>query len=143
MMTNASASAAMVLAAPSSAKAAAEMAGEATKAKTGNMVNYESFLQLLVAQMKNQDPTQPTDSGEYLSQLASFSSVEQAIQTNEKLDALLAQGSLAQAGGLVGRRYTSADATGVIASVTLGAEGLTLTLDNGKKVKLGDGVTIS
>jgi flagellar basal-body rod modification protein FlgD len=57
-------------------------------------VDYDSFLRLLVAQMRNQDPTSPTDSSEYFSQLASFSNVEQGLRMNDRLDALLAQGSM-------------------------------------------------
>jgi flagellar basal-body rod modification protein FlgD len=126
----------------SSAATTAPAQGQATKS-SANMVNYEAFLQLLVAQMKNQDPTQPTDSGEYLSQLASFSGVEQAIQTNDKLDAMLAQNSIAQAGALVGRHYAAGDVEGVITSVTFSGGSMTLTLDNGERVKPGDGATIS
>ena len=50
---------------------------EAKKGKDGP--DQEMFLQLLVAQMQYQDPLQPTDNGEYLSQLASFTQIE-AIQ---------------------------------------------------------------
>ena len=60
-------------------------------------VDYNSFLKLLVQEMKNQDPTSPTDPTQYLGQLASFSNVEQAIQTNSKLDTLLTTSSLTQA----------------------------------------------
>ena len=59
-------------------------------------VDYESFLKLLVAELKNQDPTQPMDSTQYMAQLASFSQVEQSIQTNTKLDQLLQASQLSQ-----------------------------------------------
>jgi flagellar basal-body rod modification protein FlgD len=49
-------------------------------------LDYNSFLKLLVAEMKNQDPTNPTDTAKYISELASFSSVEQGVNTNRKLD---------------------------------------------------------
>ena len=45
-------------------------------------VDYNAFLQLLIAQMKNQDPTKPMDSAQLMSQLASFSNVEQGIKIN-------------------------------------------------------------
>ena len=51
--------------------------------------DYQMFLSLLTAEMKNQDPTEPMDSTEFVSQLASFSSVEQQTETNSKLDELL------------------------------------------------------
>ena len=42
-------------------------------------VNEQMFLQLLVAQLKNQDPMNPTDSTQFVSQLAQFSELEQVI----------------------------------------------------------------
>jgi len=50
--------------------------------------DFDSFLQLLTAQLRNQDPLSPIDSTQFVEQLASFSSVEQQIETNNKLDAL-------------------------------------------------------
>ena len=68
-----------------------------------NTVDYNTFLQLLVAEMKNQDPTNPMDTAQYMSQFAQLSTVEQAMQTNSKLDALLSSQSLSQANGLIGK----------------------------------------
>jgi len=44
------------------------------------------FLQLLVSQMQNQDPMNPMDGKDLAAQLAQFSSVEQLININTKLD---------------------------------------------------------
>lgn len=74
-------------------------------------VDYNSFLRLLVAQMKNQDPTNPMDSTQYVAQLASFSQVEQSVQMNNKLDQILQGSALSQAGDLIGNQITSADGT--------------------------------
>jgi flagellar basal-body rod modification protein FlgD len=111
-------------------------------------VNYNDFLQLLIAQMKNQDPTSPTDMAQYMSQFAQLSSVEQAIQTNAKLDTMLSTSALAQAEGLIGRTaaFTSEDGqstTGKIMSVSIIQGGAVATLDTGVQVKLGPGITFS
>jgi flagellar basal-body rod modification protein FlgD len=45
----------------------------------GSGVNEQMFLNLLVAQLKNQDPMNPTDSTQFVSQLAQFSELEQVI----------------------------------------------------------------
>ena len=50
--------------------------------------DFQGFLQLLTAQLRNQDPLSPIDSTQFIEQLASFSSVEQQIKTNTKLDNL-------------------------------------------------------
>ena len=48
--------------------------------------DFETFLTLLTAQMRNQDPLKPMESTEYVAQLASFSSVEQQVRTNDSLE---------------------------------------------------------
>lgn len=48
--------------------------------------DFESFLTLLTAQLRNQDPLSPLDSTQFVQQLASFSAVEQQIETNRRLD---------------------------------------------------------
>lgn len=52
---------------------------------TAKLANENTFLQLLVAQIKNQDPTNPTDSVQFLSQLAQFSQLEQLIGIRQEL----------------------------------------------------------
>jgi flagellar basal-body rod modification protein FlgD len=108
-------------------------------------VDYESFLKLLVAQLKNQDPTNPTDGTQFLSQLASFSTVEQAIQTNSKLDTLITGSLLERASSAVGRVASSPDGsvTGVVQSVSVSENGLIAHLRNGFSIRLGEGVSIS
>lgn len=108
-------------------------------------LDYDSFLTLLIAQLKNQDPTEPQDSAEYIAQLATFSNVEQAIKTNAKLDELLTTFSLSQAEGLIGRTVTSADGTisGTVEAVKIITGGAVAILEGGEEVELGAGIQIS
>lgn len=62
--------------------------------------DFDTFLTLLTTQLKNQDPSKPFDSTEFVGQLASFSSVEQQIATNTKLDGLIASINGSAASGL-------------------------------------------
>jgi flagellar basal-body rod modification protein FlgD len=55
------------------------------------LANEQTFLQLLVAQIKNQDPLQPTDSVQFVSQLAQFSQLEQTIAVRQDADAIRSQ----------------------------------------------------
>ncbi|WP_159589113.1 flagellar hook assembly protein FlgD [Chelativorans xinjiangense] len=107
-------------------------------------VDYQSFLKLLVAEMKNQDPTSPMESTDYVAQLASFSQVEQSVQINDKLEQILAASSLSQASGLVGREITSADGsvTGIVSEVKLYSDGVVAKLEGGQEVTVGPGVVI-
>ena len=108
-------------------------------------VDYQSFLKLLVAQMKNQDPTNPMDSTQYMAQLASFSQVEQSVQMNQKLDQMLQSSTLAQADAIIGRTITSADGetSGKVSEVRLFANGIVAVLEGGKEVVVEPGVRIS
>ena len=56
----------------------------------GEDINKDLFIKILVAQMTNQDPMNPQDPTEYVSQLAQFSSLEQSMRLNESMDILLA-----------------------------------------------------
>ena len=72
-----------------------------TKAPSGSPVisgkaeglasDFETFLKMLTAQARYQDPLEPIDSTEYAAQLAQFSMVEQQVQTNDTLSALMGQ----------------------------------------------------
>lgn len=68
--------------------------------------DFDMFLRLLTTQMRNQDPLNPADSTEYTAQLATFSGVEQQVQTNDLLKAMAAQmgtSGMAQMAAWVGR----------------------------------------
>lgn len=60
--------------------------------------DFETFLKMLTVQMENQDPLNPVDSADYAVQLATFSSVEQQVLTNDLLTSLTAT----MAGGGIG-----------------------------------------
>lgn len=51
--------------------------------------DFNSFLQLLTAQLKNQDPTAPMDSTQFVTQLTQLSQVEQSIKSNQNLENIL------------------------------------------------------
>ncbi len=51
--------------------------------------NFDTFLTILTAQIQNQDPLEPMDSGEFTSQLVQFSGVEQQIRANKQLETLI------------------------------------------------------
>lgn len=73
--------------------------------------NFETFLLLLTAQLKNQDPLSPVDSNQFTSQLTQMAGVEQQLLTNDLLTALLEQsggGGMANAANYIGRDATAA-----------------------------------
>jgi flagellar basal-body rod modification protein FlgD len=73
------------------ASSASKSAGSASSAITnaaGGAMGKDEFVKLLITQMKNQDPMNPMDGKDLAAQLAQFSSVEQLININAKLDGL-------------------------------------------------------
>src|SRR2546427_9233524 len=58
--------------------------------------NFNSFLQLLTTQLKNQNPLDPLDTNQFTQQLVSFAQVEQQLKANEQLTALVALQQTAQ-----------------------------------------------
>lgn len=127
-----------VLASTPAAAATSQPAGAASA------LDYNAFLRLLMAQMQYQDPTNPTDSTQWVSQLATFSSVEQSIQANAKLDQILVNSAASGAAALIGRTIVSADGQtrGKVASVSVTGQGQTATLEDGTVVDLSAGFTV-
>lgn len=60
--------------------------GSSNSAALSSSANEQTFLQLLVAQLENQDPTQPQDGTQFVAELAQFSSLEQEIGMHQDLD---------------------------------------------------------
>jgi len=73
---------------PTAAGAAASAAASPTSTANDSL-GKTAFLQLLVTQLKNQDPLQPQDNSAFLAQLAQFSSLEQLQQINQNTTQLL------------------------------------------------------
>jgi flagellar basal-body rod modification protein FlgD len=74
-------------AARASAYATSEPSSTSTTTDSTTITSAD-FLTLLVTQMKNQDPTQPTDPTQYVQQLVGVSSLEQLIDVNKQLTSL-------------------------------------------------------
>jgi len=71
--------------------------------------DYESFLNLLVAQVSHQDPLKPIDGTEFVSQLATLTGVEQSVKLNDQMQSLRTQLALSAAlseSSLIGRTVT-------------------------------------
>ena len=82
-------------------------------------LQQEDFLQLLLAQLSYQDPLEPLDNQEFLAQIAEFTGLEQARQTNDRVESLLSFSSSNQAIELLGRTVEVQTAGGpVVAEVS-------------------------
>jgi flagellar basal-body rod modification protein FlgD len=113
----------------------------------GTSEDKQMFLNLLVAQLRYQDPMNPADSGEFLAQSAQFTALEKMQDVADQTAALLSAQVSFGATGLVGRyvRYLDEDGdahTGQVGSVTYDANGPMLVVDD-EPVSLGQIQTVS
>jgi flagellar basal-body rod modification protein FlgD len=72
--------------------------------QSGGTLGKDDFLQILVTQLKNQDPMQPMEDKEFIAQMAQFSSVEQLTNISTQIG--LMRQSLGFASGLIGKSVT-------------------------------------
>jgi flagellar basal-body rod modification protein FlgD len=71
-----------------SSSSGAQTASGTVSATQSGSVDKNMFLQLLVAQLRNQDPLNPTDGTQFLGELAQFQQLEQATNTGEDITAI-------------------------------------------------------
>ena len=117
----------------------------------------DEFLQLLVAQMKNQDPLNPTDSSQSIAQMAQFSSLEQMQNLNTTMTSMQnyqTANTLVNNAVMIGKTVSAITSTGnmvsgVINAVGVSGDGVTAlysVTDSDKKttiIEAGDIVSIS
>ena len=107
--------------------------------------NFNSFLKLLTTELKYQDPLKPLDPTQTVTQLATFSAVEQAVKTNSLLTKLIDVSSKTQASLLIGRTLSSIDGNklGVINSITSFNSTPTAIMDTGKRIEITPDLIVS
>lgn len=99
----------------SATAAAASSLTNSEEEKSAISGDFQTFLSLLTAQMRNQDPLKPMESTEFVSQLANFSAVEQQVKTNDALEAIYtALSSDANLGNLASWIGREAQVTGAV-----------------------------
>ena len=114
---------------------------------TASSEDKQMFLELMVAQLRYQDPLNPADSGEFLAQSAQFTALEKMQDVSDRVGALLGSQMAFGAGAMVGQSVSWIDAdgvtthAGVVAGVTFGAQGPVLDID-GSQVPLAQLLSI-
>ena len=117
-----------------------------TPASTGtnesNQLNENTFLQLLVAQMKYQDPLSPTDSTQFLTQTAQFTEVSTLQQIEKDQQAIQHTNQLLAASGMVGRGITYST-TGIAPSTAVATSTVSVGGNLAQDAPVGAHVTVS
>jgi flagellar basal-body rod modification protein FlgD len=98
--------------------------------------DYESFLQLLITQMQNQNPLDPMDTTEYMSQLVQYAQVEQSLKTNSYLEQLVSTQQSNVNTGTLGYLGQAVSYEGDTATAINGTASWSYTLDEAANVTL-------
>ena len=128
------------------ASAATPTPGQIPRTDPKGQLGKDAFLRLLLAQMQHQDPLQPTDSAQMMTQLAQLGSVEQLQELSKGLTALQLGQDFTGAVALIGKNVTyrtddGHEATGLVSAVKPGAGGAILTI-GGSEVPSGNIVRV-
>src|SRR5689334_2914736 len=95
-------------------------------------VNQEDLFKIMLTQLQYQDPLKPLDNAEFIAQLAQFTSLEQARQTNQNIETLLQMQSADQSIGLLTRtvevQTASAREVGQVSAIAFSGGSPTLTV---------------
>jgi len=113
-----------------------------TGTNESNQLNENTFLQLLVAQMKYQDPLSPTDSTQFLTQTAQFTEVSTLQQIETDQQSILHTNQLLAASGMVGRGVTYST-TGISPSNAVGTSTVSVGGNLAQDAPVGAHVTLN
>lgn len=99
----------------------------------------DDFMQLLIAQLKNQDPMKPMEDKEFITQLAQFSSLEAMEKMTQQMEDLTGSQMLVQAATLIGKQVTAKLPTGEVVTGTISQvkmiSGQPTAVVNGKEIE--------
>jgi flagellar basal-body rod modification protein FlgD len=106
------------------------------------------FVQMLVTQLQNQDPLNPTSSQDILTQVSQIGQLSSSTQLQTTLTGLSQNNQIGAASSLIGKEVSGIDsannsATGVVTSVAVASTGVTLNLDSGDSLSLTNITSIS
>lgn len=99
----------------------------------------DDFMQLLIAQLKNQDPMKPMEDKEFITQLAQFSSLEAMEKMTTQMEDLTSSQMLVEAATLIGKQITAKLPTGEVVTGTISQvkmlSGKPTAVVNGKEIE--------
>lgn len=107
--------------------------------KTTGGLGSQDFMKLLIAQLRNQDPLQPMEDKEFITQMAQFDSLEAMQSMNKSIQALTLSSMLSQAGSLLGTEVEANTKDGKVVGVVTGvsvADGQAVLEVGDKKVPM-------
>jgi flagellar basal-body rod modification protein FlgD len=119
-----------------------------TSTSGGYNLKPEDFIKMMVTQLQNQDPMQPTSNQDLLAQMSQIGQLETSTQLQTVLQGLALQTQIGSASSLIGKSVQGMDANnntiqGLVTSVKVQSDGVSLELDNGQALSLSRVTAIS
>ncbi len=107
----------------------------------------EMFLRLLVTQLQNQDPMNPVNNEDFLSQMAQFTSVEQQLAMVERLDYMATEAAMNRSVAMIGREVDYLNGDEIVGGATVAAVSFQggqprLVLEDGTQISPGQVVRV-
>lgn len=117
------------------------VASTSSKLTGFSSLSSDQFMGIILKELTNQDPLQPSETKDLLEQLSTIRSIQSNADLTEKLDALVGDSQWASAGSLIGRRVSGlTDAgervTSRVTGVSRSGDGPVLTLDGGQRLRM-------
>jgi flagellar basal-body rod modification protein FlgD len=122
--------------------AAGSSAASSKTAKSKGMnLKTEDFIKMMITQLQNQDPLEPAKNQELLAQMSQIGQLQSSTSLTDSLKGMVLQNQIGSASALIGKTVQGLDGqddpvTGLVNSVKVGADGVSLELDNGKSLML-------
>ena len=124
-------------------------AAQGTQLKSKNFaLKPEDFIKMMVTQLQNQDPTNPAKNDELLAQMSQIGQLQASTTLTDSIKGMVLQNQIGSAGNLIGKTVQGVDdqnnmVTGVVNSVKVNQDSVSLELDNGKSLALGKVTSIA
>jgi flagellar basal-body rod modification protein FlgD len=116
--------------------------GSTSSTNSSLNLSASDFVNIMVTQLQNQDPLNPTDSGQLLTQISQIGQLESSTQLQSSLTNFVQQSQIGAASALIGKTVTGNDSnnnpvSGTVTSVSVNTSGAGLILDSGSTLPLG------
>ncbi len=126
---------------PTSGSSSNSSSGSASSASNPYNLQPSDFIQLMVTQLENQDPTQPTSNQDLLTQMSQIGQLESSDSLQTTMQSVSLQSQVGSASSLIGKTVSGVDAsnntsTGVVNSVSVAGGTVSLNLDSGDTMPL-------
>lgn len=130
---------------------AAQGLGETTGTTLTNkkkQLNTDDFIKMMITQLQNQDPMEPAKNQELLAQMSQIGQLQSATTLQESLKGIVLQNQIGSAANLIGKGVQGLDVNGdpikgLVNSVRVADNDVSLELDNGQSLKLSSVTAIA